>query len=487
MDLKIDAGWIPDLSLTEIAQIGGLKTAKNILPLNKGYQGIQDKVIFNDTAVLGTPLNGITFEGSDSIYRNYIGTSTKLYRFTKTAMTDVTRAIGGDYNASYWCFENYGDWLLATNNVDDIQVLKTLGGANFEALGGSPPKAKYMLLRHGHLILANVTEAGVSKPKKLQWCGRENLEDWTTGNLTTGADAQELPEMKGSVTGIGALGDDFVITSEGSTTIGSYLGGVYTFGFKVNVYPNIGCFYPGSFISIGDIVFFWGKDAIHMLVPGGIKDISTNRIKETILKTVNLTYKDKIRTAFDSYSGLIFWAYPSSVSTGNPDKILVYNFIEDRFTLLNIPCHYITLADTGSSTTDEQTTISIDNTYKLIDGWGGSSVQLVIVDTDSKVKTFTGNQLEAELETGEMSELPSVIMVKKMYLRAEGTPTGEVQVKHRYSTAELQKSNGTSSIKSDATADLRTSNRMFAFNIKMNNFRTINSPLTVELVKTGGR
>lgn len=498
VEIPIDKGWIPDFPNYEIAKIGGLSTAVNVYPVAGGYIKAPGPQIFNNTAVLGTPLNGFTFEDSMGIYRNFLGTSIKLYRFTETQMTDVTR-IGGDYNATHWSFENYGDWVLATNGVDDIQVMKSPSNAHFESLAGSPPKAKYMLFTHGHLILANLIDNGIAAPKRIRWSARENIEDWQQ-SLITGADFQDFPDMEGSITGIGRLGENFIITSKNSITIGYYIGGSYTFGFKINAYSNIGCYFPNSFISIGDAVFFWDRNAIYMLTPNGIKNISANRVQKTIFDWVNIKYNNRVSVAHDKDNNLIIWASPSWGSfDGKSDVIIVYNYVEDKFSALDftkpsgqrfIQCIFNAGIVREQNLIDNMTTVLIDDTNELIDtNSDAAKIQPVIVDADNKVNCLVDmRDTHGEIQTGEISDMPSALYVKELYIPVNRLITdGIAFVHHRYGYHEAPFINHYP-IKRDNSVDTRVTNRLISFRIRFFGEQTrLSSPLLADIIKRGRR
>lgn len=489
MDINISKGWKPDLPTKERFLVGGLTTAKNILPVSGAYLPVLDKSAYNANAVSGTPINGITMQDSDGIFYNFIGTSTKLYRFDTTNMTDITRASGGAYSAASWSFAKYGTWLVATDFTDDIQVLKDLAnGTNFEALGGSPPKAKYCLLNSGHLILAYIDD-GTAYPKKIIWSAREDIEDYVQ-SATTGSDSQEFPDMDGVITGLGACGNAFVLAAQNSLTIGYYVGGRYTFNFQINAVQNIGCFYPSSFISIGNEVFFWGRESIYRF-NGEDAPVDIGRdMKKTFFEGVNLSYTEKITVAHNKVNGLIWWAYPSTSST-TPDTMLIYNYIEDRFTYVDIDCYCVFMAASGGILMDDLTSSVIDETSILIDSnyWLANEIQPMLIDTaDAKVKTLTGSSLTAEIETGEFDLTPAVHMARKAYPQIEGTSaTGSVVVKYRFTKTAGQSSSSSSSMKSDGTVDLRTTGRFLALNLQAANFTKIGNAIVADIIQTGSR
>lgn len=489
ISISIGLGWTPDLTRADIAKAGGLFTANNIMPVQGAYHPVLGKSTYNTTALSGTAIKGTYMQDSDGIYYNFLGTTTKLYRFNADNLTDITRAAG-DYIGSNWSFEKYGTWVIATNYADDVQVLKSLTGSNFEALGGSPKKAKFCLLVSGHLILANLDNAGSAEPKKIMWSAREDVEDWTA-SLTTGADSQNFPDIDGNITGLGALGDAFVIAAQNSLTIGQYVGGTYTFRFVINAVRNIGCYYPESFISIGTKVFFWGKDSIYMFDGTSTPVDIGKHIKKTFFATVDIGYTDKITVAHDKDNGLIVWSYPDTSANGVPNKALIYNYMEGKFTTMDLDCNCIFMGVSGGILLDTLTTTLIDEANYPIDSnyWLSNNIQPFIVDSDdSKIKTFSGSQLTAELETGEVSSMPYMLQVTSAYLPIEGSATiGNVTIKHRYATINDLTSSSASSIKLDGTVDLRTTNRNISLNLSLDTFTKIGNIIEAEGIPRGRR
>ena len=488
--LPINKGWMPDLVSNDIAKAGGLVTAKNIIPVSGNYLPVLGKSTFNSTALSGTPVGGCTIQDTDGGYVNFAGTSTKLYRFTKGSLTDITRVSGGAYASVSWQFEEYGSWLLATDGVDEVQVLKGLTAANFQALGGSPPeKAKYFLVNNGYLVLAHITESTILSPKKIRWSGLENIETWTIDPAGTGADSQDFPDMKGIITGIGSIGDNFVIASEYSLTLGSYTGGAFIFQFQPNYVKNIGCFYPKSFISVGNGLFFWGRDSIYMVDNTGAPHDIGGSIKKTLFSDINIEYAHLISVSHDPTNGLIMWGYPR-VSSTTPNRILVYSYKEDRFTYIDLDSYCLWVGSVGSISIDELTT-SIDELNIPIDSnyWLNNQLQPFLVDTsDSKIKTLTGSALTTEIETGEVYENPKVLMARKVYTPVELlTGSGTVTIKHRYSALDSQTSATATAIKSDGYTDVRSTNRRLAVNLTASGYSKLGNVIEIDAVESGSR
>ena len=485
--ISIANGWMPDLSLENIAKNNGLYKAHNILPAREGYVPILDKTEYNGTALNDKILNGTYTRDYEGQYYNFAGTFSKLYKYTRTTLEDVTRA-SGDYVCSGWQFAQYGDWLVATNFLDDMQVLKDFDSGTFAALGGSPPKAKFLILAGSHLVAAYLDESGTISSKKIAWCAAEDVEDWTPSSIT-GAGAQDFPALSGNITGLGSLGRDFVVAAENSLTIGRYSGGVFTYNFEINAINNIGCYFPNTFISLGDRVFFWSKYSIYSFDGRQCTEIG-QFIKDDIF-TDNLTlYGESIRVAEDKEKGLILWCYPSASSTGAADKLLIYDVYNKRFTTADMTCDSIFMGAAPELQLDDLETTLTDSLDLLTDSdyWYASKIRPMIGATDYKINYLGGSALTAEIETGEFGSYPARISVRKAKLPIIGSgAAATVTVKHRYSQLESQSSATSRTMKSDGSVDLRASDRYLALNFTASGFTKITTDIDLKYLVSGRR
>jgi len=145
---------------------------------------------------------------------------------------------------------------------------------------------------------------------------------------------------------------------------------------------------------------------------------------------------------------------------------------------------------TGGELVDDLTTTLIDDCTRKIDedSWYNKEIVPMVGDTDYKVKTLTGSNLTAEIETGEGSEDPYRLHISKAYLPIEGVgSTCTVTVKHRYSDLAAQSSASSASMKSDGSVDLRTTNRRLAINFTAASFTKINTEIEAMITQEGGR
>jgi hypothetical protein len=108
-----------------------------------------------------------------------------------------------------------GQKILAyTNGIDNIR--KWTSSGNDASLGGSPPKAKYLIAFGPYLVLLNVTDSGDNFGSRVQWCDTGNIEQWTTGN----AGSTNLIDDTQDITGGSLYSDGITVHKENCIYVG---------------------------------------------------------------------------------------------------------------------------------------------------------------------------------------------------------------------------------------------------------------------------
>lgn len=502
--IKIDKGWMPDFPADEVGQMGGLVKATNILPVTGAYYPVKDKVIylpyFPTSLSGGIPVKGACFQSlANENHYNILATTRHLYGFDKSGARMLTRETISpfqQYTGVSWDFAQYGNWIIATNLADEVQVLKSIDNPTlrFVNIGSAKcPRAKYCLVDHGYLILAYLSYNSQLYYNQIMWSGQELPESWDYDNpthLDTGADVQDFPDMDGVITGLAKVGAGWAIFAENSITTAVFSGGSYTFSFNNNVVKNVGCFYPGSLISIGELVFFWSRDSIWEFSQSGVREIGQN-IKRTLFGSLDTSSSLKIQAIPDLSRNMIHWIYVTNSSL-YPNMVLNYNYLDGRFTQTEISCYAAMRGITGGTVSDQLNSANgypnIDNLHYIIDSLNaGSQFETIIFDTDGYIKNLSGNILKADIQTGEFGDVETVTELGKAYIPIEGNVSGSVIPKHRYSTMASQITEQPSPIKPDGTVDLRVNDRRHSLDISLTDFSRIGLSLQVDSRTTGRR
>ena len=496
LQISIDRGWLPDFLPFEMPE-GGLKVATNVLPYDEYYAPALDYVAYSSNVVSGTPLSGQQFRANDNQRYVFVGTDTKLYRLEPSkSLTDVTRVSGGDYTSgdNRWYFEQFGEYIIATDFIDVPQILKpNLASANFQALGGSPPKSKYLLLHKSHLIHAYVDEGGTINPKKVVWSAREDVEDYTP-SLTTGADSQVLADAAGEITGIAAVGGLFAIFHENSISLAWYSGAQFTYNFATNKVKNIGAI-SGTIISVGEMAYFWDDRDIYRFDGVEARSIGEG-VRNTVLSSINIAYPHRITTAHDVRKGIIFWAYPSTASTdGTPDKLLCYNYRKNRFALveLDLECIFamhkfanesnIDAWDAMYASMDTDVPFHMDSNF-----WFANAPGVGAVNSTAKVGTLSGVALTGTIETREI-KAPNdrVTMVRRVRPKADNPVTAiQAAIGSRFKEADTMTYSPNSTVGSTGYANVRRSGRFLSCKLTTGQHDGLNG-IEIEVAPAGER
>lgn len=404
----LEAGeWTPDMP--DLGNSG--ITAKNVIPWPGAYKSFPSMAV--QSAALNARVQGGYFlrDTSGNVY-NIAGTTSKLYQQVagSTTYVDVTRSSGGAYATAiddFWEIAQWGNTAIATNFIDDPQVL-TLGGTNFAALGGTPPKARHVAVIRDFVVFGNTSLA----PNRVKWSAINNSADYVIAAATQ-SDEQDLQGDGGWVQKI--IGGEYgLVFQERAVWKMTYIGSPEIFQFDL-IERNRGAFAPQSVIGWGNMVFYLADDGFYLIVGGSPAiPIGAGKVDKTFLADLQTSYGYRINAAIDPTNKLVMWAYPGTGSTdGTCNKIVIYNWSVKRWSLVEgvaIEC-FARYASTGY-TLEGLDTVStdLDALPASLDSriWTGGAQSLAAFDSDHKLNTFAGTAMDATVDTGEMQLSPGM-------------------------------------------------------------------------------
>ena len=474
--IEFTKGWQPDWHPGDAPE-GSLTECKNLLPEDDYLKPVHGKVNYSTGAVTGTPLFAYETRGTDGVYYPFVFTSSNIYRMATATgiLTELTRTAS-DYAAvtNNWSVTPYGDWLVATDYNDVVQVIKDVGGSTeFVALGGTPPKAKFCLFYSGYLILANLLVDSTASPKKVQWSALESIEDWTA-SLTTGSDSQDLADADGDITGMVPCGSGVAIFHENSITYSQFIGAPYTFSFKSNVVSGIGAL-PGTMINVNGMVYFMGRKGIYIFDGTQVVSIGTG-VRRMVIDNMDYALAYRNTVTFDKAKGIIKWSYVSTESSGTPDKILCYNINNKRFTHVDVAHNCIFNFRSAGYTdlnggVDDATSAGLSALYGgILDNfpddysfdsnyWQAGYYYDALLDTTGYVATFSGTALTGVIETAERRISDKELYVSRVRPNIINKTNVTVQLLTRTGENDTKQESAITSIGSNDYADVRQTGR----------------------------
>lgn len=422
--------WLPDLPYYQNV---GLVEAKNVIPIDGSYKDFLD-VLTADDAFAERPQGAYAAIDDDGTPEIYVGTETKLLQKTGTSWTDRTPAPYACPSIGYWRFAQFDDLLIGTNFNDNIQS-KTVGSAvNFAdlALVGTAPKARQIGVVNRFVVVGDTDDAtNGAVPARIQWPAIDDPTDWpiigTSDARSKQSGEQFLDASYGAVTAI-AGGQFFgLIFQQRAITRMTYVGGDIVFQFDT-FEKTRGCWAPQSMMQVGNRIYFMAADGWYMTDGQQVVPIGNAKFDKTFIAEFDQTYRERLTAGLDLVNKVILWSYPNtSATTGTPNRILCYNFIENRASNADCTAQMIFSSFTQGYSMDDldalftsldDMTISLDSSF-----WSGG-IPTVMAFANNTMGTFSGTILDARFETGEIEvEPPGFIYLNGIKPMLTGNPT----------------------------------------------------------------
>jgi hypothetical protein len=237
----------------------------------------------------------------------------------------------------------------------------------------------------------------------VKWSGFGDSEGWTPG--TNQSDEQEIPDG-GRITGMGAT-DVLYLFQERAIRRIIYTGGAAIMDIQ-KISDTVGCIEPGSLVQYGKLFFFLAEDGWYQFDGVTLTPIGTNTFDAWFNDDASSAYRYAMCAAVDPRKDIAVWSYCSNdASPGIPDSLLFFNWHSGRASYARIETEYLMNALTGGASRDDAAYASLsadDAAFSAISSddpfFFGGTFYMAAFDTAHKLASFTGDTLEATLETG---------------------------------------------------------------------------------------
>ena len=332
-----------------------------------------------------------------------------------SAWLNVSLLAGGYAAGDAWRFTYFNGDVIATNYGNPPQYFTLIGGSAFADVGGTPPRAKFIsTVKNAFVVLGNTYDSENGEmPQRVWWGAAGNAHDWPLLGSNDAAEKQsssvDLLGPAGEVMGFAPelMNADAIVFQERGVRRMTYTGPPTTFSF-LPVENARGCVASDSIVVNGGIAYYWGQDGIYAFDGDEAQPIGADKIDKTVYDDVDVSNLSRIVGVADPKNKLIIWAYPSRQnSLGNPDRLLIYNWQLDRWSLVELTCETLLKVLSIGYTLDELETILGYLTVDVIphplssDVWQGGRPHVATFNTDHKLTYLTGTPLAATVDTAE--------------------------------------------------------------------------------------
>lgn len=375
---------------------------RNVYPDLNGYAAV------NQFAAMAEPLEdkplgiiSVTRDGHD-IY--LAGTSKGLWvlQGVETRWHSVSNPAA-EYNASEehpWSFAIFGNLIIAVTKSAPPQAYDISKGGTFRDLGGSPPKAEAVTTWGDFVVL--IAEEG--HPNRVRWSGLNDAEHWQPGSKSS--DFQDFAEG-GKVIGTSA-NQDPTIFMENAIYRGQFLPSsalIYTFQL---VGTDIGAISNSSIVTTKVGTFFIHRDGFYIIDKvGQYQNVGFGKVDKLFVDSVP-PFKAKATVGVnDRVTTRVMWAINTDARFAHFNLILVYDYSLKRWSIIEKDITIFGAYYSQGYTLEELDTVStdLDALPFSLDSpiWDNNRVYIAAFDKDFALGSFSGQNMEAVIETSEVS------------------------------------------------------------------------------------
>ena len=310
----------------------------NVVPRGDGYGPFPSFSAFT-AALPATCFGSFAARKNDGSIAIFAGTSNKLYMLSNTSgtWTDVSRS-GGTYSAlasgAIWKFAQFNNFVFATQVNDNLQIFDLTSSTAFaDRADSNCPSAAYITVVNSFLVLSGISTPNVYR---VQWSGLNDVS--SSSAFTPGVNSADFQDLADGGIVHGVSGGEYGVIFQDTSLRRLLYSPGSPFVFQIDrIAVDDGLLTPYSLVQSGNNVFWLGPFGFKMLAPGGLPTpIGKERVDRTFLADCDFTHPELLLGSNDPTHTRVMWAYKSvgnSMSTA--DKILVYDWALDRWTLVN--------------------------------------------------------------------------------------------------------------------------------------------------------
>ena len=401
--------WLPDQP--PFNNPGGNR-AFNVFPGNNSYLPVPTMTV-KATGPTGRML-GLT-NARDNANNNYTycGDISALYVQSGLSLNAATK-VSATYavaSGDTWEFVQWGQTVIATNGTDPMQTI-SLGASNFIDLGGGSPKARHLAVINNFVVTGNISDSA-TQVQRVRWSALNNAGSWTQDAATL-ADLQDLPGDGGWVQKIVGGEQGGYVFQERKIWAMNFVGSPLIFQFNP-IHQNIGAYAPQSVVSYENLVYFLSADGFYKFDGTNLTPIGQGKVDQTFFNDLDATNVNSIRAAIWPQQKVVMWAYPGLGNNGGkPNHILVYSWVYDRWSRIDIPQNF----DSGAVECIGLTATP-GVTLEGLDAYCVSNIDALVISLDDRSWTggqlifsafvkgslyyFNGDSMAADVETTEMN------------------------------------------------------------------------------------
>ena len=339
-DIPLPA-WRPDGANTSGAS---LEVADNVLPFADGFAPVPQFVALPGSALPGYPLGGASMINSSRLTTTFAGTATNLYTYSAAGWASVGSGYAATDDNS-WAFQQFGQWVIASNGADAPVYYDLSGAEAFVALPGTegvaPPRMKVLGVVKDFFV-GGYCEGNALR---VQWSGINNVTEWRPA--VGQSDFNIFPDG-GDVTAI-ASGEYGLVFQSDSVRRMDYVGGDTIFAFNV-ISPNVGCVHPRAFAQVGRLSFFLSARGFMICDGNAVTPIGDEVVDRTFQSAAAVSYYGRMSCVADPVRKIVYWSVPAA----EPNTWFAYHWALQRWSRVRMSARLLLPGRSRDISLDEE-------------------------------------------------------------------------------------------------------------------------------------
>jgi hypothetical protein len=394
--------WTPDLA--GVAQ--NLSVAKNVVPSALGYNPFPTAVDYS--AAASEDLNNVFAGKFSSTTTVFAGGATKLFKFDGADLSMDNVSKTGNYSSVVkWNFTQFGNTIIAANNVNKLQGYTLGSSSTFDDLSADAPVAEYVTVVRD-FVVASSLDSGTNA-NKVQWSNINDETNWTTGAASQ-SDYQIISDG-GNIHGMTG-GEVGLIFLDRAIVRMSYIGSPLFFQFDT-ISRGVGCVEGNTVVQYGSMTYFLGADGFYSCDGTTVTAIGTQKVDSWFYANANPSKLNLMSSTIDPFRKIVVWKFIDNFAQ---NTLLIYNWQVQKWSYCTTDVDVVASSASAGMTLEgldlygnmDTLTTSLDDAL-----WSGGKF-LFAGARDNKIVTFTGANSTAQIETGDIgSEATSVVTLAR--------------------------------------------------------------------------
>jgi hypothetical protein len=444
--------WTPDLA--GVAE--NLSIAQNVVPTALGYNPFPLAVDYS--AAASENLNNVFAGKFSSTTTVFAGGATKLFKFDGADLSMDNVSKTGNYSGIVkWNFTQFGNTIIAANNVNKLQAYTLGSSSTFDDLSADAPVAEYVTVVRD-FVVASSLDSG-SNSNKVQWSNINDETNWTTGSASQ-SDYQIISDG-GNIHGMTG-GEVGLIFLDRAIVRMSYIGSPLFFQFDT-ISRGVGCVEGNTVVQYGSMTYFLGADGFYSCDGTTVTAIGTQKVDAWFYANANPSKLNLMSSTIDQIRKIVVWAFIDNFAQ---NTLLIYNWQVQKWSYCTTDVDVVASSASAGMTLEgldlygnmDTLTTSLDDAL-----WSGGKF-LFAGARDDKIVTFTGANSVAELTTGDIgSEATSVITLARPVV---DNGSGSVAIASRMLLNEVPQLGSYTSADTENRVSLRSAGKYHRLSVK---------------------